>query len=50
MNNAVSQAATNYEVLTLETLAKDLSEVFTEANERFDKNRFLSACGFKNQS
>jgi len=46
-NEALQRASADYEILALETIAKDLAKEFKVVNERFKENYFLSACGVK---
>lgn len=33
--------------LTVSVIAKDLADLFAQANPRFDRNKFLQACGIE---
>jgi len=46
--NGIIQQTDNYlEIETVRWVADDLAVLFAEGNPRFDRERFLTACGVK---
>ena len=43
-----AQDTENYDVFkAVREIARDMANMFQASNERFDRNRFMQACGFE---
>ena len=43
-----AQDTENYDVFkAVREIARNMADVFQASNERFDRNRFMQACGFE---